>query len=43
MDFYLVRHGNNDFLAKGLLAGRLANVHLNELGRSEAARLAESP
>ncbi|HEX7860339.1 MAG TPA: histidine phosphatase family protein [Verrucomicrobiae bacterium] len=42
MDFYLVRHGNNDFLGKGLLAGRLANVHLNELGRSEAARLAET-
>src|SRR5688572_9360317 len=42
MDFYLVRHGNNDFLSKGLLAGRLPDVHLNEQGRSEAARLAET-
>ena len=40
MDFYLVRHGTNDYLAKHLLAGRLANVHLNEQGRAEAARLA---
>ena len=37
--FYLVRHGTNDWLGKGL-AGRLPNVHLNELGRAEAERLA---
>lgn len=42
MDIYLVRHGTNDFLGKGLLAGRLANVHLNDQGRSEAARLADA-
>jgi len=39
MDVYLVRHGTNDFLAKGLLAGRLPNVHLNDEGRAEAERL----
>src|SRR5688572_15370535 len=42
MDFYLIRHGSNDYLAKGLLAGRLANVHLNDQGRAEANRLAET-
>lgn len=41
-DFYLIRHGHNDHLAKSLLAGRLANVHLNDHGRAEAARLAET-
>jgi broad specificity phosphatase PhoE len=39
--FYLVRHGSNDYLAKGL-AGRLPGVHLNEQGRAEANRLAHS-
>jgi broad specificity phosphatase PhoE len=38
--FYLVRHGSNDFLARGL-AGRLPEVHLNAQGREEAARLAQ--
>jgi broad specificity phosphatase PhoE len=33
--FFLVRHGSNDWLGKGL-AGRLPNVHLNEQGRAEA-------
>lgn len=42
MDFYLVRHGSNDYLAKGLLAGRLPEVHLNEQGHAEAERLANS-
>lgn len=40
MDFYLVRHGSNDYLVKALLAGRRPNVHLNEQGRAEAERLA---
>jgi broad specificity phosphatase PhoE len=40
MDLYLVRHGSNDYLAKALLAGRSADVHLNEQGRAEAERLA---
>ena len=39
-DFYLIRHGTNDHLAKALLAGRLPNVHLNDKGRAEAERLA---
>ena len=38
-DFYLVRHGSNDYLGKAL-AGRLASVHLNDQGRAEAERLA---
>ncbi len=38
--FYLIRHGSNDHLGKGL-AGRLPNVHLNSRGRDEAERLAE--
>ena len=42
MDFYLVRHGSNDYLAKGILAGRLPEVHLNEQGHAEAERLANS-
>ena len=42
MDFYLVRHGSNDYLAKGLLAGRSPNVHLNEQGQDEAERLASA-
>ncbi len=39
MQFYLIRHGTNDHLAKALLAGRLPNVHLNDEGRAEAERL----
>lgn len=35
-DFYLIRHGSNDYLAKAMLAGRRPNVHLNEQGRTEA-------
>jgi probable phosphomutase (TIGR03848 family) len=42
MDFYLVRHGSNDYLAKQLLAGRSPNVHLNAEGRDEAERLAST-
>lgn len=39
--FYLIRHGNNDWLGKGL-AARLPNVHLNEQGRAEANALAQA-
>ena len=47
----LIRHGENDYVKKGRLAGRLPGVHLNEHGRQQAqavadslaARLAESP
>jgi ribonuclease H / adenosylcobalamin/alpha-ribazole phosphatase len=38
--FYLVRHGSNDYLSKGL-AGRLPGVCLNEKGRAEAAWVAD--
>jgi probable phosphomutase (TIGR03848 family) len=38
----LIRHGENDFVKKGRLAGRLPGVHLNERGRSQAAAVAEA-
>lgn len=38
----LVRHGENDYVKKGRLAGRLPGVHLNEKGRSQAKILAEA-
>jgi probable phosphomutase (TIGR03848 family) len=37
----LIRHGENDYVKKGRLAGRLPGVHLNENGRKQAAALAE--
>lgn len=37
----LVRHGENDYVKKGRLAGRLPGVHLNDTGRRQAAWLAE--
>ena len=37
--FYLVRHGSNDYLGRGL-AGRLPNVHLNAEGNEQAESLA---
>lgn len=39
--FLLVRHGENDFVKKGLLAGRLPEVHLNAKGRKQAQAVAE--
>lgn len=39
---HLIRHGTNDYVKKGLLAGRLPGVHLNEKGRNEVAALAEA-
>jgi probable phosphoglycerate mutase len=39
---HLIRHGHNDYVKKGLLAGRLPGVHLNEKGRAEVAALAEA-
>ena len=35
---FLVRHGQTDWIAKGI-AGRLPDVHLNAEGRGQAARL----
>ena len=37
----LIRHGENDFVKKHLLAGRLPDVHLNEKGRQQALTLAD--
>jgi probable phosphoglycerate mutase len=37
----LIRHGENDYVRKGRLAGRLPGVHLNEHGREQAQKLAE--
>jgi probable phosphoglycerate mutase len=39
--FILIRHGENDYVKKGRLAGRLAGVHLNEDGCKQAQVLAE--
>jgi probable phosphomutase (TIGR03848 family) len=38
---FLIRHGENDWVEKGKLAGRTAGVYLNEKGRQQAAALAE--
>lgn len=38
----LIRHGENDYVKSGKLAGRLPEVHLNERGRQQADELAES-
>jgi probable phosphomutase (TIGR03848 family) len=39
--FLLIRHGENEYVKKGRLAGRLPGVHLNETGRSQAHSLAD--
>ncbi|MGA9532581.1 MAG: histidine phosphatase family protein [Anaerolineales bacterium] len=36
-----IRHGQNDFVGSGRLAGWLPNVHLNDVGRAQAQALAE--
>jgi broad specificity phosphatase PhoE len=38
--FYLVRHGANDWIGKGI-AGRTPGVHLNSVGREQAQRVAD--
>ena len=40
--FLLIRHGENEYVAKGRLAGRIPGVHLNENGVAQAEALAES-
>ena len=37
----LIRHGENDYVKKRRLAGRMDGVHLNEKGRAQAQILAE--
>ncbi len=38
---FLIRHGENDYVKKGKLAGRQPGVHLNEKGRQQAQAVAE--
>ena len=38
----LIRHGENEYVKAGKLAGRLPGVHLNERGRQQAVELAEA-
>ena len=40
--FLLIRHGENDYVKTGRMAGRAPGIHLNDKGRGEAAALAES-
>lgn len=39
--FLLIRHGENDYVKKGRLAGRLPGVHLNKTGQAQAQAVAE--
>jgi probable phosphoglycerate mutase len=39
---YLIRHGQNDYVKQEKLAGRLPGVHLNDVGREQAAIVAEA-
>lgn len=38
----LIRHGENDFVKTGRMAGRTPGVHLNERGQQQAQELAEA-
>lgn len=38
----LIRHGENEYVKTGKMAGRLPGIHLNERGRQQAAELAEA-
>ncbi len=38
---YLIRHGENEFVGKGKLAGWLPGIRLNEKGRKQAQAMAE--
>ncbi len=40
--FLLIRHGENEYVAKGRLAGRLPGVHLNENGKKQADAVAKT-
>ena len=39
--FLLIRHGENDYVKKNRLAGRIPGVHLNKNGQQQALALAE--
>ena len=38
----LIRHGENDFVKTGKLAGHLSGIHLNERGQKQAQALGEA-
>ena len=38
---FLIRHGENDWVDSGKLAGRTPGVHLNEKGHTQSQALAE--
>jgi len=38
----LIRHGENEYVAKGRLAGRLPGVHLNDKGKKQAETVAKA-
>lgn len=38
----LIRHGENEFVKTGRMAGRLPDVHLNERGQQQSKELAEA-
>jgi probable phosphoglycerate mutase len=38
----LIRHGENDFIKTGKMAGRLPGIHLNEKGQKQAQALGEA-
>jgi len=40
--FLLIRHGENDFVKTGKMAGRTPGVHLNEKGQKQAAELGKA-
>ncbi|MEE9216388.1 MAG: histidine phosphatase family protein [Anaerolineales bacterium] len=39
---YLIRHGQNDYVEQEKLAGWLPGVHLNNVGREQAVRVADA-
>lgn len=39
---FLIRHGENEFVRTGRMAGRLPNVHLNQHGKQQARNLGEN-
>jgi len=38
----LIRHGENDYIKTGKMAGRIPGIHLNERGREQAEALAKA-
>jgi probable phosphomutase (TIGR03848 family) len=39
---FLIRHGDNDYLRKNKMPGRIPGIHLNERGKQQAADLART-